>query len=153
VRRVARAVRATGFTLVEVMIAVAIIGVIASLSFTNYRLYIERVRVARAIVELKGISLHLTSSKNEDRGLPVSLAAAALAKNDPWGRPYRYLRLASPPQATARKDQFLVPLNKDFDLYSLGVDGLSKAKITDTESLDDVVRGANGAFVGLARNY
>jgi general secretion pathway protein G len=148
-----RVARSAGFTLIEVMIAVAIIGVIASLSFSNYRLYIERVRVARAIVEIKGISLQITSSKIEDRGVPATLAAAALAKNDPWGRPYRYLRLASPPQATARKDQFLVPLNKDFDLYSFGADGQSKPKITDPLSLDDVVRGANGAFVGLARNY
>jgi general secretion pathway protein G len=44
-------------------------------------------------------------------------------------------------------------LNTDYDLYSKGVDGLSKPKITDPDSLDDVVRGANGAFLGLARNY
>ena len=145
--------RLAGFTLVEVMIAVAIIGVIGSLSFTNYRIYIDRVRVARAIVEIKGISLHLTTGKNEDRGLPASLVAAGLAKNDPWGRPYQYLRLNTPPQFGARRDQFLVPINKDFDLYSMGVDGLTTRKVNDPVSLDDVVRGANGAFVGLARNY
>lgn len=148
-----RAARALGFTLVEVMIAVAIIGVLAGLSLTNYRLYIERVRVARAIVEIKGISLHLDTTENQGGVLPPTLAFLGLSKKDPWGRFYVYRRIAGAPPALVRKDQFLVPLNRDFDLYSLGVDGLSKAKITDPESLDDVVRGANGAFVGLARNY
>ena len=148
-----RGLTARGFTLVEVMIAVAIIGVIAALSVTNYRLYIERVRVARAIVELKGISTHLVVGNYEDAGLPASLAAAGLSQNDPWGRPYVYARIATSPPAAIRKDQFLVPLNSDFDLYSLGADGLSAPIITAPVSLDDVVRGANGAFVGLARNY
>jgi general secretion pathway protein G len=148
-----RGARAAGFTVVEVMIGVAIVGVLAALSFSNYRLYIERVRVARAIVELKGISLHLDSMESQGQGLPVTLAALGLSKKDPWGRLYVYRRISGAPPVLVRKDQFLVPLNKDFDLYSVGADGLSKAKITDPESLDDVVRGANGAFIGLARNY
>jgi general secretion pathway protein G len=150
---VKRAARAAGFTLVEVMIGVAIIGVLAALSFTNYGIYIDRVRVARAIVELKGIALHLDTMENDGASLPVSLAPLNLTQTDPWGRLYVYRRIAGAPAVLVRKDQFLVPLNNDFDLYSLGADGLSKPKITDSESLDDVVRGANGAFVGLARNY
>lgn len=145
--------RDRGFTLVEVGIALAILGVLAALTITNYRLYIDRVRVARAIVELKGIALHLESARNDGAGLPPSLAALQLAQNDPWGRPYVYLKIAGAPLAAVRKDQFLVPLNDDFDLYSLGVDGLTHPRITMAVSLDDVVRGANGAFVGLARNY
>jgi general secretion pathway protein G len=142
-----------GFTLVEVMIAVAIIGVLASLSFSNYQLYIERVRVARAIVEIKGIGLQLESMAGESGVFPVSLASVSLTKKDPWGAAYAYRRVAGAPLALVRKDQFLVPLNTDFDLFSLGANGKSKPKITDPDSLDDVVRGANGAFVGLARNY
>lgn len=148
-----RAPRRAGFTLVELAIALAILGVLASLSITNYRLYIDRVRVARAIVELKGIALHLESARNDGAGLPATLAAFRIAQNDPWGRPYVYLRIAGAPFAAVRKDQFLVPLNDDFDLYSRGADGLTDPRITMPVSLDDVVRGANGAFVGLARNY
>lgn len=145
--------RAMGFTLVEVMIAVAIIGVLASLSFTNYRLYIDRVRVARAVVEIDGISLHLHTIESDGGTLPATLAGVGLARPDPWGRPYVYRRIAGSPPAAVRKDQFLVPLNDDFDLYSIGADGRSRPAITHPDSLDDVVRGANGAFVGLARNY
>ena len=150
---VKKMVREAGFTLVEVMIAVAIIGVLAALSTTNYQIYIERVRVARAVVEMKGLSLHLQTIVINGGQLPASLAAARLGQNDPWGRPYRYLRLNKPPQFSARKDQFLVPLNTDFDLYSVGADGQTRPPITHPLSLDDVVRGANGAFIGLARNY
>ncbi len=145
--------RTAGFTLVEVSIAVAILGIFAALATTNYRLYIERVRVARAIIEIKGIALHLDVRVKDGVQLPVSLAAAGLGQKDPWRRPYVYRRIAGAPPALVRKDQFLVPLNSDYDLYSLGVDGRSRPQITHPDSLDDVVRGANGAFVGLARNY
>jgi len=142
-----------GFTLVEVMIGVAIVGVLAALSATNYQIYIDRVRVARAIVEIKGISLHLSTIVINGGRLPPSLAAVQLTQKDPWGRVYVYRRISGTPPFLVRKDQFLVPLNTDFDLYSVGPDGQSRPAITDPLSLDDVVRGANGAFIGLARNY
>ena len=145
--------RSGGFTLVEVTIAGAILGVLAALTMTNYQIYIERVRVARAIVELKGISLHLDTIVNDGGTLPGSLAVALLAQNDPWARPYEYRPIAGAPPAAVRKDQFLVPLNSDYDLFSKGANGVSRAAITHPDSLDDVMRGANGAFLGLARNY
>ncbi len=151
--RTARPTRTAGFTLVEVMIAGAILGVLAALCTTNYLVYIERVRVARAIVEIKGIAAHLDATLIQGGTLPTTLATMRLAQNDPWGRPYRYLRIAGAAPVGVRKDQFLVPLNTDFDLYSRGVDGLSRDRITHPDSLDDVVRGSNGAFIGLARNY
>jgi general secretion pathway protein G len=145
--------RVAGFTLVEVMIAGAILGVLAALCTTNYLIYIERVRVARAIVEIKGIATHLGVTTIQGGNLPPSLAAARLSGLDPWGRPYQYLQIAGTIPGPVRRDQFLVPLNSDFDLYSLGVDGRSRPRITHPDSLDDVVRGSNGAFIGLARNY
>jgi general secretion pathway protein G len=149
----ARVRRAAGFTLVELSIAIAIVGVMAALGITNYRGYIERVRVAKAIVDLKGIGVQLDVKKINDELLPVSLVVAGLAKNDPWGRPYRYLRLAGGAPAAARRDQFNVPLNSDYDLYSVGKDGRTRPKVSDPDSHDDVVRGANGAYYGLGRNY
>ena len=148
-----RARRNGGFTLIEVMLTVAIVGVMAALATTNYGIYIERVRVAKAIVEMRGIGLHLDTTLNQGGTLPASLAAMGLAKRDPWGRFYVYRRISTTPLLLVRKDQFNVPLNSDFDLYSVGRDGAWRPRITDPESLDDVVRGANGSFYGLARNY
>lgn len=147
--------REAGFTLIELMISVAIVGVLAALTTTNYQIYIERVRVARAIVEIKQISTYLDVVDNDGGTLPASLAAVRLAQNDPWGRSYEYLPIRGNPGAfvVSRKDQFNVPLNSDFDLFSRGRDGLTQRRISHAQSVDDVVRGANGAFIGLARNY
>jgi general secretion pathway protein G len=53
----------------------------------------------------------------------------------------------------ARTDKNLVPINADYDLYSMGKDGKSDSPLTANDSLDDIVRGNNGAFIGVAVNY
>jgi general secretion pathway protein G len=50
----------------------------------------------------------------------------------------------------ARKDRFLVPLNDDYDLYSMGKDGTSSPPLTAKVSQDDIIRANNGSYVGLA---
>ena len=46
-----------------------------------------------------------------------------------------------------------MPINTDFDLYSVGADGRTAAPLTARFSHDDVVRANNGSFIGLAVNY
>jgi general secretion pathway protein G len=53
----------------------------------------------------------------------------------------------------ARKDKFLVPINSDYDLYSDGQDGQSASPLTAKASQDDIVRAANGRYVGLASQF
>lgn len=53
----------------------------------------------------------------------------------------------------ARKDHKLNPINSDFDLYSLGPDGVSKTQLTQKDSLDDIVRARDGGYVGLASEF
>jgi general secretion pathway protein G len=143
-----------GFTLVELAIALAILGVLGALTLSQYMAYIDRVRVARAVIELKDISAQLDPIAFEGGRLPAALADIGLGgRNDPWGRPYQYLRIAGAPGFKVRKDQFLVPLNTDYDLYSKGKDGFTQAQITNKVSLDDIVRANDGAFIGLAAKY
>ena len=52
-----------------------------------------------------------------------------------------------------RKDRNLVPINSDYDLYSMGKDGKSSPSIIAKPSLDDIIRASNGSFVGLAANF
>ena len=52
-----------------------------------------------------------------------------------------------------RKDRFLVPINTDFDLYSMGADGASVGPLTSAVSRDDIVRANDGGFVGLASDF
>lgn len=73
---------------------------------------------------------------------------------DPWGNPYQYLNLSDVKnKGMVRKDKNLVPINSDYDLYSMGPDGQSASPLTASLSQDDIVRGRNGAFIGLAAEY
>jgi general secretion pathway protein G len=73
---------------------------------------------------------------------------------DPWGNPYQYLNHdTSPSPGKWRKDKNLVPINSDYDLYSKGPDGKSASPLTSALSHDDIVRGRNGAYIGLALYY
>ena len=52
-----------------------------------------------------------------------------------------------------RKDKNLVPINSDYDFYSMGSDGKSFPPLTANDSRDDIVRGRNGAYFGPASEY
>ena len=147
--------RALGFTIVEVLIVVAIVGILAGIAIPAYMDYRERARVKHAITELTVLSL-LINQYQLDRGqYPPALAAVASAsKPDPWGRPYVYLSLQDPKsKGLARKNKNLVPINSDYDLYSVGKDGYSTGPLTAKSSRDDVIRANDGGFIGLAREY
>jgi general secretion pathway protein G len=64
-----------------------------------------------------------------------------------------YLNIANARPGQLRRDKNLVPVNTDFDLYSLGKDGRTVTAFTGKSALDDIVRANNGRYVGLAENY
>jgi general secretion pathway protein G len=74
-------------------------------------------------------------------------------RTDPWGQPYQYYNIAANGKGGARKDKALNPLNSDFDLYSVGPDGLTKSQVSNKDSLDDVIRANNGGFIGNASDF
>ena len=147
--------RASGFTIVEVLIVVGILGALATIAIPKYADYRERVKVAQAVSDLTALSLLINNYQLDARNYPPSLATVGNAgKLDPWGRPYVYLNLQDPKtKGQARKNKNLVPINSDFDLYSIGKDGESRAPLTAKASRDDVIRANDGGFLGLARNY
>jgi general secretion pathway protein G len=147
---------ARGFTLIEVMIVIAIIGILASIGIPNFIKYREKARVAAAITEIQFIQKAIAEFSVENGMLPANLAEVEMNElKDPWGRPYQYYRMTGTNKDTgnARKDQSLVPINSDYDLYSMGKDGMSPSPLTSAESQDDVIRANNGGFIGLGSNY
>lgn len=148
--------RAAGLTLLEMLIAIAVVGVVAAIAIPSYAGYLERARVAVAIADIKVISLAITRYMDDNKyTLPETLAGVSMAdKLDPWGRAYVYTNLIGVKgKGSARKDKKLNPLNSDFDLYSVGKDGDSKLPLSPKVSEDDVIRARDGRFVGLAKDF
>lgn len=147
--------RPAGFTLLEILLALAVVAVTAAMAVPSYERYRERVRVAQAVNDIANMGTLITRFTTDARAVPETLDEVGLAgKLDPWGRPYRYLNLTTKSgKGGARKDKKLNPLNSDFDLYSIGKDGETKVPLTPKVSHDDVVRALDGRFIGLAEDF
>jgi general secretion pathway protein G len=147
--------RIAAFTLVELLLAVAILAVIAAIAVPSYSSYIDRARVTQAEADIVQIEVAIAQFLSDHGSMPPALTSLNNTNlTDPWGNAYQYLNL-SVRGATghARKDKSLVPINSDYDLYSVGKDGQSVPPLTAKVSQDDVIRGRNGAFVGLSADF
>ena len=144
-----------GFTLIEMVIVVAILLTISAIAIPNFMAAIDQARIARATADIHTledeIMLYFTiNSKYPDDLSQVGYGAFL----DPWGNPYQYLNHTTMKgNGAARKDRFLVPLNSDYDLYSMGKDGQSLSPLTAKVSQDDIVRAGDGSYVGLASQF
>lgn len=145
-----------GFTLVEVLVVVAIIGTLVAIAIPQYVEVLEESHSTSAVDDMKFIEQKILEFEFEHGRYPDSLNELGIELPlDPWGRPYVYLRIdgGSDPSGHWRKDRFQVPINDDFDLYSVGPDGKSTSPLTAKISQDDIVRGGNGSFFGTAADY
>ena len=147
----------SGFQLLELLIALAIVAIAAAVAVPSYTQHIDRANNADAAADVVSIAQAIEAFYTRNERYPDSLAEIGLDTfRDPWGNPYRYLRIAGAGlkgKGALRKDKKLNPVNSDFDLYSMGKDGDSKTPFTAKPSWHDVVRANNGHFVGLAADY
>ncbi len=144
-----------GFTLLELCITVAIIGILASIAIPNYIGYRERARTTTGIATLKQLSMAIDLFSVENGRFPNDLNEIGMGNVlDPWGRPFVYLNISLVKgKGKLRKDHSLVPVNTDYDLYSVGPDGKSQTPFTAKSSRDDLVRANNGGFYGKVSDY
>ena len=111
-----------GFTLIEIMVVVVIIGLLAAIIAPNVIGNIDKALVTRTQGDIRSIetALNLYRLDNfryptSDEGLQALVAGSGEGKNylsrvpsDPWSNPYLY---AYPGQ------------QREFDVYSYGADG------------------------------
>ena len=145
----------SGVTMLELMFAVAIVGILAAVALPSYGRYITRSNTAAAVADIAKIHLAIETYIMSTGAPPADLAV--IGKDgmlDPWGRPYSYLSFTGlKGKGKMRKDKNLVPINSEYDLYSVGPDGDTVPPLTAKPSRDDIVMANNGNFIGPASDY
>jgi general secretion pathway protein G len=218
-----------GFTFIELLIVIAIIGILAAISVTSYNSYREKIKITSCVLGIGVIQKSIVVYYAETGKYPADLSEIGMdSMKDPWGNHYQYFRIANPTGssietgtgngngtgtgtgtgnsgstgtgnssssgsgngkggsgnssgsggsgsgnsgtansgsgsngnsanagiiAECRKDRNLVPINTDYDLYSMGADGKSVPPLTAMASRDDIIRANDGQYIGLASRY
>jgi type II secretion system protein G len=143
-----------GFSLVELLTVIAIIGILAAMVIPAYNNYIDKTRNGRAASEIRTISTEISGYALDKGAYPPSLAVPEINRInflDPWKRQYVY-RLVTDPTSDpiALRDPLNIrQLNSVYDLYCKGQDGNSQADGGAAINVDDIVLFNDGAYIGL----
>ncbi len=147
----------SGFTLIEIVAVLVIVGVLGSISVPAIKNIILQAEIKTCVAQLRSIAAVIDQHYIKHGDYPQSLADVGKnQEKDPWGNSLQYLKIQGGGPGIpgkARKNQFQVPLNDDYDLYSKGPDGQSSAPLTALPSRDDIIRANNGGFIGPASDY
>ena len=146
-----------GLTVIELLVTGALIATLASIVIPHYTSAQKKMRVTRAVTEIRSLEADIGVYINDHGEPPDTLVQAGISTPlDPWGNPYQYLKIINGgPGANghSRKDHSMVPVNSDYDLYSMGPDGKSQPAFTSQSSRDDIVRAGDGAYVGPVSDF
>ena len=150
-----------GFTLVELIVVISIIGILSTLGLNVYKHFIDRARNTRALAEIRMYEKEIMNFLHETEELPYSLAdLGAGVPLDPWKNSYQYINFDSAGAderrtkgAKGKGNGKGSPLNSDYYFYSMGKDGLSAPVLTENVSKDDIIRADDGGYTGLASAY
>ena len=122
--------RTGGFTLIEIMVVVIIIGLLAAIIVPNLMSNVDKANVAKAKQDIRALEAALSMYYLDNSKYPTSeqgLAALTQQPTDPsvrhW-RPGGYLdRISKDPWGNPYLYTFPGTHGKQYDLYTLGADG------------------------------
>lgn len=146
--------KASGVTLLELLIAIAVLGIITAIAYPAYKDYLLEAQIEIAKGDIAYIDQLIFRYRLNHTSFPENLDEFPGIPLDPWDNPYQYLNIETTKgKGKLRKDHNLVPINSDYDLYSMGPDGRSVSPLTASHSRDDIIRANNGGFIGVASEY
>ncbi|MGD9320295.1 MAG: prepilin-type cleavage/methylation domain-containing protein [Desulfobacteraceae bacterium] len=144
-----------GYSLIELFVVIALLATLIGAGIPLYTTYIEKAKMTRAAEHISTLQKEIQMYKLSKKVLPRRLSDIRDADLvDPYGRPYQYHNFTNTDEKEKRrKDRFLVPLNTEYDLYSMGRDGQSEPPIMAPKSHDDIVRANDGIYIGPASEF
>ena len=147
--------KSRAFTIIEFGLVLIIFGLVFGTVTPAIYHHVESAKSVNTTGELQEIEKDIAQFLKDNDRYPDSLDELYNpVPLDPWGNPYQYLNIVNNPSTgKLRKDRNLVPINSDYDLYSMGPDGQSVSPLTADPSKDDIVRGRNGKYFGLATDF
>jgi general secretion pathway protein G len=146
--------RSKGYTIIETMVAVGIIGISGALAYPVYSSHVDKMKIAESRKDLVLTDLKIETYFATNGAFPPDLAAIGMQQDDPWGKTYFYYNRDIPSgNGRERMDVNGTKINTDYDLYSKGPDNISAGKVSHSNGLDDIVRGNNGDFIGAGADY
>lgn len=143
-----------GFTLIELLMVILIIGALSTMAIPAYTRLSNVAKNARCKSEIRTVEKNIIAYNLDKATYPNALdLTVTTTLNDPWGRAYQYYNIQKNGTGGAYLDWAGVPLNRDFDLYSWGVNGAGTHDLTDPNCVDDIFRSADGSIVEEGKDF
>ncbi len=117
VKRPSRSQRQTGFTLIEVLVVIVILGILAAVIVPNIMDKPGEARITKAKADIRAIESALNIYRLDKHNYPTTDEGLAILAGkylprlpiDPWDHPYLYL---------------FPGVHSEIDIYTLGRDGV-----------------------------
>lgn len=144
-----------GFTLVELLIVIAIIGILTAVAVPEVLDQIEKARYAHATSDVKSYFKEARMYRVDEGEYPSTWEELGYSSSpvDPWGHEYVLNNHADIPSGKRRSDGPTIPINSQLDIFSPGPNGEWDPNILTNMSKDDVIVAMDGSYVGKPEEF